>query len=119
MVDSVVNVERHSDFEDSCRQWFIKCYYAPHLGNLEEEKGSFWNELFHLVSYIPQNKKVVVAGNMNGHVGSSNVGYDGTHVQLVLLKVSLNILLSGRRTNERFVILRSFQIKNVYQSINC
>jgi len=35
--------------------------------------------VFHLVSCIPQNEMVVLTGNMNGHVGSSNVGYDGTH----------------------------------------
>jgi len=35
--------------------------------------------LFHLVSCIPQKEKVVLAGDMNGHVGSSNVGYDGMH----------------------------------------
>jgi len=43
------------------------------------EKESFWNELFHLVSCITQNEMVVLAGDMNGHLGSSNVGYDGTH----------------------------------------
>jgi len=26
-----------------------------------------------------QNEMVVFAGDMNGHIGSSNVGYDGTH----------------------------------------
>ena len=35
--------------------------------------------IFHLVSCIPQNEMVVFAGDMNGHIGSSNVGYDGTH----------------------------------------
>jgi len=33
--------------------------------------------VFHLVSCIPQNEMVVLAGNMNGHLASSNVGYDG------------------------------------------
>ena len=28
-----------------------------------------WNELFSLMSYIPQNEMVVLAGDMNGHVG--------------------------------------------------
>ena len=28
---------------------------------------------------IPRTEMVVFAGDMNGHVGSSNVGYDGTH----------------------------------------
>jgi len=31
------------------------------------------------VSSIPQNETVVLAGNMNGGVVSSNVGYDGMH----------------------------------------
>ena len=31
-------------------------------------------EVFHLVSCIPQNEMVVFAGDMNGHIGSSNVG---------------------------------------------
>ena len=31
-----------------------------------------------MVSCIPQNEMVLFAGDMNGHVGSSNVGYDGT-----------------------------------------
>ena len=47
--------------------------YAPHSGKPDEVKECFWNEVFHLV------EMVVFAGDMNGHVGSSNVGYDGTH----------------------------------------
>ena len=35
--------------------------------------------MFHLVSCIPQNETVVLAADMNGHVGSSNVRYDGMH----------------------------------------
>jgi len=53
--------------------------YAPPTGKPREEKESFWNELFHLVSCIPQNEMVVLAGDMNRHVESSNVGYDGMH----------------------------------------
>ena len=30
-----------------------------------------------MVSCIPPNEMVVFAGDMNGHIGSSNVGYDG------------------------------------------
>ena len=47
--------------------------YAPHLGKPEEEKENFWNELFYLVSCIPQNEMVVLAGDMNGHVGSNTI----------------------------------------------
>jgi len=35
--------------------------------------------MFHLVSCIPQNEMVVFAGDMNEHIGSGNVDYDGTH----------------------------------------
>jgi len=99
------------------------------------------------------DRPVVLAGDMNGHVASSNVGYgthggfgygdrnaDGSRIlwfadrpslfvcntlfvkqesQLVtyaagLLKVRLIILLCDRRTKHRFVMSRSFQMKNVY-----
>ena len=53
--------------------------YAPHSGKPDEEKESIWNEVFYLVSCIPQNEMMVFAGDMNGHIRSSNVGYDGTH----------------------------------------
>ena len=42
--------------------------YAPHSGKPEEEKESFWNKMFHLVSCIPQNEMVVLTGDTNGHV---------------------------------------------------
>jgi len=56
----------------------ILTVYAPHSRKPEAEKESFWNEVFHLVSCILQSEMVVLAGDMNGHVGSS-VGYDGMH----------------------------------------
>ena len=79
-VDSVVSVERHS--ERILAQKTVLCdrllnvftVYAPHSGKPDEEKECFWNEVFHLVSCIPQNEMVVFAGDMNRHVGSSNVG---------------------------------------------
>ena len=52
--------------------------YAAH-SRKPEEKESFWNEVFHLLSCIPQYEIVVLPDDMNGNVGSSNVGYDGTH----------------------------------------
>jgi len=46
---------------------------------MEEEKENFWNELFHLLTCIPQDEMVVLARDMNRHVGSNSVGYNGTH----------------------------------------
>jgi len=84
-LDSIVSIERHSErvlilktVLDSGILNFLTVY-AAHSGKPEEEKESFWNELFHLMSCIPQNEMVVLAGDMNGHVGSNNVGYNGTH----------------------------------------
>ena len=70
-VDSVVSVERHSKRVMVFRMVLDK-------GNWRRKK-SFWNEVFHLVSCIPQNEKVLLAGDMNGHAGSSNAGCDGMH----------------------------------------
>jgi len=84
-VDSVVSVERHSEKALVLKMVLGDCLlnvftvYAPHSGKPDEEKERFWNKVFHLVSCIPQNEMVVFAGDMNGHIGSSNVGYDGTH----------------------------------------
>ena len=85
-VDSVVSVERHSErimaLKMVLRDRLLNVFtvYAPHSGKPDEVKECFWNEVFHLVSCIvPQNELVVFAGDMNGHVGSSNVGYVGTH----------------------------------------
>ena len=74
-MESVVSVERHRK-----RVLFLKIVldggllnvltvYAPHSWKLEEENESFWNEMFHLVSCIPQNEMVVLADDTNGHWG--------------------------------------------------
>ena len=82
-VDSVVSVERHSKRVLILKMVLdsgllnILTVYAPHSEKPEKEKESFWNNMFHLVSCIPQNETVVLAGDMNGHAGNSNVGYDG------------------------------------------
>jgi len=54
-------------------------WYMLHTEGNWRRKKSFWNQLFPLQGCIPQNEMVVVAGDMNGHAGSSNVGYDGMH----------------------------------------
>ena len=66
-VDSVVSVERHSKrvlilkvvLDKSLLN--VLTVYAPHSGKLEDEEESFWNEVFHLVSCLPQNEMVVLA----------------------------------------------------------
>jgi len=83
-VNSVVSVKRHSkrvlilNIVLDSGLLNVPTIYASHSGKLEEEKESFWNEVFHLVSCLPQNEMVVLAGDMNAHVGSCNVDRDGT-----------------------------------------
>ena len=76
MGDSVVSVERHSErimvlkMVLGDRSLNVFTVYALHSGKPDEAKECFWNEVFHLVSCIPQNEIVVFTGVMNGHVGS-------------------------------------------------
>ena len=86
-MDSIVSVERHSERILALKMVLgdrllnVFTVYAPHSGKPGEEKECFWYEVFHLVSciLIPRTEMVVFAGDMNGHIGSSNVGYVGTH----------------------------------------
>ena len=79
-VDSVVSVERHSERVLVLKMVLGDCLlnvftvYAPHSGKPDEEKERFWNEVFHLASCILQNEMVAFSGDMNGYIGSSNVG---------------------------------------------
>ena len=43
------------------------------------KKESFWSDVFMKVGCVPQDEMVVVADDMNGHVGNSNLGYSGIH----------------------------------------
>ena len=72
-VDSVVSVEKHSERVLVLKMVIGDCLlnvfmvYDPHSGKPDEEKESFWDDTFHLVSCIPKNEMVVFAGDMNGH----------------------------------------------------
>ena len=53
--------------------------YAPQVGRSEEEKDTFWDKAFQLVSSMPQNEMVIVAGDLNGYVGKNSDGYEGVY----------------------------------------
>ena len=61
-LDSVVSVERHSERVLVLKMVLGDCLlnvftvYAPHSGKPDEEKESFWDDVFHLVSCIPTMK---------------------------------------------------------------
>jgi hypothetical protein len=52
--------------------------YAPQIGLNESVKMQFWEELDALVSSVPIFEKLFI-GDLNGHVGSIRVGFDGVH----------------------------------------
>jgi hypothetical protein len=53
--------------------------YAPQIGLNESVKIQFWEELDALVSSVFISEKLFIEGDLNEHVGSSRVGFDGVH----------------------------------------
>jgi hypothetical protein len=53
--------------------------YAPQIGLNESIKMQFWEELDALVSSVPISEKLFIGGDLNGHIGSTRVGFDGVH----------------------------------------
>ena len=49
--------------------------YAPQCGLHENTKDKFYNKLLVTVSKFDEKENVVVAGDLNGHVGKSNSGF--------------------------------------------
>ena len=48
--------------------------YAPQVGCIREEKEAFWLDLDETVEKIPENERIVVGADLNGHVGEGNNG---------------------------------------------
>ena len=53
--------------------------YAPQISLNESIKRQFWEQLDALVSSVPISEKLFIGGDLNGHVGSTRVGFDGVH----------------------------------------
>ena len=53
--------------------------YAPQVGLSESEKRKFWEDLDGMVRAVPTNEKLFIGGDLNGHVGSTNAGYELDH----------------------------------------
>ncbi|KAE8696948.1 Methylcrotonoyl-CoA carboxylase subunit alpha [Hibiscus syriacus] len=53
--------------------------YAPHVGLGEGEKRCFWDQLDDVLRSIPEDQRVFIGGDFNGHIGSATDGYDGVH----------------------------------------
>ena len=53
--------------------------YAPQVGLSESTKRQFWKDLDSMVSTLPINEKFFIGGDLNGHVGATNVGFERVH----------------------------------------
>jgi hypothetical protein len=53
--------------------------YAPQIGLNESVMMQFWVELDALVSSVPISEKLFIEGDLNGHVGSTRVGFEWVH----------------------------------------
>jgi hypothetical protein len=53
--------------------------YTPQIGLNKSIKMQFWEELDALVSSVPVSEKLFIGGDLNEHVGSTRVGFDGVH----------------------------------------
>jgi len=52
--------------------------YAPQVGLADDIKKFFWEELEDVVLSVPQNEKLIMEGDFNGHIGEKINGYDMT-----------------------------------------
>ena len=83
--DKVITTERKSDrimtmkLVTSDKTYNIITAYAPQQGCEEEDKDRFWNQLEQITSNFPLTEQLIVAGDLNGHVGKEREGYARWH----------------------------------------
>ena len=53
--------------------------YAPQVGRSEVEKKNFWDSLDELVREFPSDQRLIIGGDLNGHIGAGADGYAGVH----------------------------------------
>ena len=53
--------------------------YAPQAGLDESVRHQFWEEIDGLLREIPTSEKIFLGGDLNGHVGKDNRGYERVH----------------------------------------
>ena len=65
--------------EIECEVWHIISCYAPQVECTQEEKDEFWEHMDAEMQAVPRSERLVVAGDLNGHVGRDRDGYGGVH----------------------------------------
>ena len=59
--------------------WHIISCYAPQVGCTHDEKDEFWEHMDTGMQAVSRIERLIVAGDINGHVGSDRDGYDDVH----------------------------------------
>jgi hypothetical protein len=83
--DGVVGIKRQGDMiilvkllvEDLI--FNVISAYAPQIGLNESVKMQFLEELDALVNSVPISEKLFIGGDLNRHICSTRVGFDGVH----------------------------------------
>ena len=53
--------------------------YALQVGRSQDEKDEFWEVLWKLIEGVKQSEKIILQGDLNGHIGKNSEGYEGLH----------------------------------------
>ena len=83
--DSIVSIKRTNDRIMVIKLCFqgkminIFSVYAPQVGCSEEEKNSFWEDMNRELSEMSVQERLIMGGDLNGHVGSNREGIDRVH----------------------------------------
>ena len=83
--DNVVRVKRRSDrimaisvvIEGETVN--VISAYAPQVGLTDAEKKRLWDSLDELVREFPTDQRLIIGGDLNGHIGAATDGYAGVH----------------------------------------
>ena len=81
-INEVVEVSRKSDRIMSIKMVVgdevlnVVSAYAPQVGSDASSKQEFWDDLEEVVEHVPIGEKLVIGGDLNGHVGTSREGFE-------------------------------------------
>nr|GEV11295.1 hypothetical protein [Tanacetum cinerariifolium] len=53
--------------------------YAPQVGLSDADKKRFWDALDEMVRECPTNQRLIIGGDLNGHIGAAANGYAEVH----------------------------------------
>ena len=85
MKEDLISVSKRSDRVMSIKLGVeetvvnIICAYAPQVGCTEEEKETFWEQMDQDLSATLDDERVIVGGDLNGHIGRSRDGIERIH----------------------------------------